>query len=112
MSEVVFAMYKAKPGREKELEDLIARHVTILRELDLVTARPRLTVKSSDGSYIEIIEWVDASAAEKAHQHPSVASVWEAMAIVCDFRRLNELPEANKPFSHLPVVDSLSDVFE
>lgn len=112
MSEVVFAMYKARLGREKELEDLIAKHVTILRELELVTMRPRLTVQSLDGTYIEIIEWVDADAAEKAHEHPAVARVWEAMEVVSDFRKMNDLPEANRTFSHMPVVAALSEVFE
>ncbi|MBP9707353.1 MAG: hypothetical protein KBD78_06880 [Oligoflexales bacterium] len=112
MSEVVFAMYRAHTGKEKELEKLIEKHVLVLRELELVTHRPKLTLKSSDSTYIEIIEWVDVDATKKAHEHPAVAKVWEAMATVSDFRKLLDLPEATKAFSHFQVVNSLSEVFE
>lgn len=44
-TEIVIALYKAKPGRESDLEKLIAQHVPVLKELELVTSRPRLIAK-------------------------------------------------------------------
>jgi hypothetical protein len=111
MTEVVFAIYKPKFGKEKELEKLIERHVPVLKELELITSRPRLTLKSSDGTYIEIIEWVDVEAAEKAHEHPAVAKVWEAMEAISEFKKLSDLNEAGKAFSHIKVVPHLSESF-
>lgn len=110
--EVVFALYKPHPGREKQLEDLIARHVPVLRELELITSRPRLTLKSSDGTYLEVIEWTNVDAAEKAHEHPAVAQVWEAMESVCEFKKLSDLSEAGRAFSHFKLVPHLSESFQ
>ena len=111
MTEVVFCLYKAVAGKESELEKLIDRHVPVLRELELITARPRLTLKSQDGTYVEVIEWVDVNAAEAAHEHPAVAQVWEAMEGVSQFRKLADLGEAGKAFSHFQVVPHLSQQF-
>ncbi len=111
MTQIVCALYKAKLGKEAELESLIQKHVPVLRDLELITNRPRLTLKSRDGTYIEIIEWVDAEAAEKAHEHPAVAQVWEAMGVISEFKKLGDLPESQKSFSHFAVVPGLSEAF-
>jgi quinol monooxygenase YgiN len=112
MSEIVMAAYKAKPGKEIELEALIKSHVPTLLELGLITNRPALTIKSKDGTYIEIMEWVDVEASEKAHEHPAVAKIWEAMEMISQFRKISELDEAKTSFSHYEVVTSLSETFE
>jgi hypothetical protein len=112
VTEIVIALYKAKPGREADLEKLIAQHVPVLKELELITSRPRLTMKSADDTYMEIIEWVDVDAAEKAHEHPAVAKIWEGMASISEFRKLNDLAEAAKSFTHFKVVPNLSDSFK
>ena len=111
MTEVVLAMYKPKAGKEKELEKLIDKHVPVLKDLELITNRPRLTLKSNDGTYIELIEWVNVDAAEKAHEHPAVAKIWESMETVAEFRKLADLNEATRAFSHFKVVPHLSESF-
>jgi hypothetical protein len=111
MTEVVIALYKPREGKEQDLEKLIQKHVPVLRGLGLITSRPRLTLKSSDGTYMEIIEWIDVSAAERAHEHPAVAQVWESMETVSSFQKLKDLPEATKGFSHFKVVPHLSEMF-
>ena len=112
MSEIVMAAYKPKSGKEKELEELIKKHVPTLLALGLVTNRPALTIKSKDGTYIEIMEWVDVNASEKAHEHPAVAKIWEAMEVISHFRQISDLEEAKTSFSHYSVVNSLSEKFE
>ena len=97
-SEIVFALYMPHAGKEKKLEELIARHVPVLRELELITSRPRLTLKAQDGTYIEVIEWVNSDAAEKAHEHPAVAQVWEAMEAFGD--RLGSVAWQAKILAH------------
>lgn len=105
MSEIVFAAYKPHPGKEKELEKLIGQHVPTLRELELITDRQPLTLKSKNGTYIEVIEWRDVNSADMAHEHPAVAKIWESMAKVSDFKAMNSLEETDSPFSHYQVIE-------
>lgn len=112
MSEIVMAAYKPKAGKESELEALIKKHGPTLLELGLVTNRPALTIKSKDGTYIEIMEWVDADTSAKAHEHPAVAKIWEAMEVISQFRKISDLEEAKTSFSHYKVVDNLSAKFK
>ena len=99
-SELVIAMYRPKEGKIKELEGLVNRHFPTLKEYGLTTDRPPYMGKSSDGTILEIFEWASPEAAEKAHDHPAVAKIWEAMAMVCDFGKLEQLPEAKNRFPH------------
>ncbi len=104
-SQVVFAAYKPNEGKEEELVSLIKEHVPVLRDLELITDRPALTLKAKDGTFIEVIEWNDVSSADKAHEHPRVAEIWEKMGTICTFMPMSELPEASKAFSHFEVID-------
>jgi hypothetical protein len=99
-SKLVMALYKPKDGKLAELEALIKKHFPILKEYELTTDRAPFIAKSSNGTFVEVFEWASESAAKKAHDHPAVAKIWEAMALVCDFERLENLPEAKKPFPH------------
>jgi len=99
-SEVVIAIYRPKPGKISTLEELVKKHYSTLKEYGLATDRETLICRSSDQSILEIFEWVSAEAAEKAHDHPAVAKIWEAMAVVCDFGKLDQLPEAKSRFPH------------
>jgi hypothetical protein len=92
------ALYKAKAGKTSELEKLIHEHFPVLKEYGLTTGREPFIGRSKDGTYIEIFEWASEQAAKKAHDHPAVAKIWEAMAMVCSFEKLENLSEAGKPF--------------
>ena len=35
---------------------------------------------------IDIFEWVDGEAAERAHGHPEIAALWEHMEALCEPR--------------------------
>lgn len=98
--EVVIAMYRAKPGKREELEPLVRKHFPILQEYGLTTDKIPFIGRSSDGTIIEIFEWADAESAKKAHDHPAVAKIWEAMAVVSEFGKLEQLPEAKNMFPH------------
>ncbi|MCX6119637.1 MAG: hypothetical protein NT027_19030 [Proteobacteria bacterium] len=50
--------------------------------------------KNSAGGQLGVSE----AAAKRSHDHPAVAKIWEAMAKVCDFGTLNQLPESQKVF--------------
>jgi hypothetical protein len=96
--EMVIAIYQPKEGKTKELEALVKKHFSTLKEYGLTTERESFISRSKGGAQLEVFEWISAEAAEKAHDHPAVAKIWEAMAMVCDFGKLDQLPEANGSF--------------
>lgn len=100
--EVVIAIYRPKAGKIAELEALVKKHFSTLKEYGLTTERESFIGRSEDESILEIFEWASGEAAAKAHDHPAVAKIWEAMAVVCDFGSLNQLPEAKGRFPHFP----------
>lgn len=95
---VVIAMYRPKEGKTRELEALVKQHYPVLNEYGLATDRAPFLGRSADGTIIETFEWISGEAAAKAHDHPAVAKIWEAMAMVCEFGKLGELAEAKKVF--------------
>jgi hypothetical protein len=98
--ELVIALYRPKSGKGPELDALVRKHYPTLKEYGLTTDRAPFIGRSTDATIIEIFEWRDAASAKKAHDHPGVAKIWEAMAVVCDFGKLGELPEAKNLFPH------------
>lgn len=108
-TETVIAAYRPKPGKDRDLEAVIRRHVPTLRRLGLATARPVVLLKSFvDGTYLEIFEWTDEHAAGKAHVAKDVQELWEAMGQVSDFVALQQLGEAARPFPHFRPVDGVT----
>ena len=99
-AQIVFAMYRPNPGKNAELQMLIARHVPALKKLGLVTTRDPMLLRASDGSYLEIFEWVSNEAARRAHEHPEIAEIWEQMGAIGSFGRLRDLSEAEREFPH------------
>lgn len=101
---IAIALYRPKAGKAKELEALVERHIPTLRQLELVTDRPSVLARSQDGTLIEIFEWRSGEAIGKAHTHPKLAQVWEAMGAIADFPSLSSLPEANGRFPNFTPV--------
>jgi hypothetical protein len=104
--QVAFALYRPYEGKDAELRELIAQHIPTLRRLELITDRTPITVKSKNGTYIEIFEWRTSESAYAAHHHPEVAKVWEAMGKVCDFPALESLDEAKAQFPNFDPINS------
>ena len=102
--QIVFAVYRPRKGKDKVLEKLIARHVPTLRKLGLATARKPVVARSRNGTYIEVFEWESEEAVKQAHEHPKVAQIWETMGRVCEFSKLESLPETKEEFPHFKPV--------
>jgi hypothetical protein len=88
---VSVAHYRVKPGCEDDFLAVLDGHWPILTELELVTDRePEVYLgaeKGMEGPFvIEVFEWRNAEASGKAHQHPAVSAVWEAMGPLCEAR--------------------------
>lgn len=104
--EVVFAIYRPKPGQDEALLGLLRRHLPTLRRLGLATERPALLLGSKDAS-IEVFEWASSEASAQAHTTPEVAEIWRAIEGVAEFPPLDELEESKQRFPHFVALDGV-----
>ena len=96
---IVIAAYKPKPGQQEQLEKLIASHLAILRNEDLVTDRQSIIMKADDGTILEVFEWKSKQAIESAHENPAVLKMWQDYAEVCDYIPAGQVAEISQLFS-------------
>jgi hypothetical protein len=80
---ISFAQYRIPADRIDDFLPVLDQHWTLLRDLELVTDRPPQvyagTDKAGGGLVVELFQWVDADASDRAHTHPDVSAVWESM---------------------------------
>ena len=104
-SETVIAAYRPKPGQDQALRRLVHEHRETLTAARLVTTKPTILLRArSDGTLLEIFEWVSPRAADEAHQNPELRAMWARLAAVADFVPLSAVEEAGKAFSHFEAV--------
>ena len=96
---VVVVAYRPKPGREKELLEVVRSRVPTLRREDLVTDRVPVIMRAKDGTIIEVSEWKSHEAIEEAHMNPRVLAMWDKFFAVCDCVPLKTVPEAETMFA-------------
>ena len=72
----VIVAYRPKPGKEKELLELVRARVPTLRKEGLVTDRVPTIMRAKDGTIIEVSEWKSQEAIDAAHKNPKVLSMW------------------------------------
>jgi quinol monooxygenase YgiN len=96
---VVVVAYRPKPGRERELLDLVRSRVPTLRKEDLVTERVPVIMRAKDGTIIEVSEWKSDQAIEEAHKNPRVLAMWEEFFALCVCVPLKSVPEAGTMFA-------------
>lgn len=86
---------RAKPGKSRELEDLVRRHGRALREAGLVTDLPIRVWRGFDERhpdrageraepagephFVELVQWRDAEASAMAHWDAAVMRIWTPM---------------------------------
>lgn len=99
MGRIVIACYKPKPGKEAELDVLMKTHLPILRKEGLATDRKSIIMRASDGTVVEVFEWVSDEAMAAAHENTAVQKMWQAYAEVCDYVPLSTLKETNDLFA-------------
>lgn len=87
--------YKVKPGKEAEMERLLAIHWKTLHEAGLATdEKARVFRGLSSGKpddrhgaarvYVELFRWKSSRGPDLAHQTPEVMAVWEPMGALCE----------------------------
>jgi quinol monooxygenase YgiN len=103
---VVIVAYRPKPGKEKELLELVRSRVPILRKENLVTDRIPTIMCARDGTIIEVSEWKSREAIDAAHKNPNVLAMWNKFFAICDCIPLKTLAEAEEMFAGFePVAD-------
>jgi uncharacterized glyoxalase superfamily protein PhnB len=101
----VIVCYRAKPGQEAALLNLVRTHVPRLQQLGLATDRAALILRAADGSLVEAFEWSSAQAIADAHNHPAVQAMWTEFSAACDIVKLGSLPETQQLFAEFNSVD-------
>lgn len=87
--------YKVKPGKEAEMERLLALHWPALHQAGLVTEEPARVYRGlpsgkpngehgAERTYVEVMVWKDRKSPQLAHQLPEVMAVWEPMGAICE----------------------------
>jgi quinol monooxygenase YgiN len=103
---IVIVAYRPKPGKEKELLELVRNRVPTLRKENLVTDRVPTIMRARDGTFIEVSEWKSKDAIEAAHKNPNVLTMWNKFFALCDCVPLKSLAEAEEMFAGFePIAD-------
>jgi hypothetical protein len=99
MGRIVIVGYRPKPGKARQLRDLMKDHLKILRSQKLVTDRDSILMEAKDGTVIEVFEWNSREAIESAHSNPMVLKMWEQYSKVCDYVPAGSVKEMSQLFS-------------
>jgi len=94
----VIVAYRPKPGKEKELLDLVRSRVPTLRKEGLVTDRVPTIMRSKDGTIVEVSEWKSQEAIDAAHKNKNVWAMWNKFFELCDCVPFKTLAEAGEMF--------------
>jgi len=96
---IVIVGYKPKEGKQAELEALVKSHLPTLRSEGLVSNREPISMRSEDGTIIEVFEWASKEAIEKAHSNAKVQEMWVSFSEVCDYVPVSQVNEISSLFS-------------
>ena len=96
---IVIVVYRPKPGKERDLLDLVRSRVPTLRKEDLVTDGAPTIMRPRDGTIIEVSEWKSQEAIDAAHKNPNVLAMWNKFFAICDCVPLKSLAEAEEMFA-------------
>ena len=99
MGIVAIATYRPKPGKEHDFLRLLQTHIPTLRAQNLICEAPAYTMRSTNGTILEVFEWVSDEAKGKAHESPAVMNCWNQFFPLADIVSLESLEEAKAPFA-------------
>jgi len=103
---IVIVAYRPKPGKERELLELVRNRVPILRKENLATDREPTIIRARDGTIVEVSEWKSQEAIDAAHKNANVLAMWDKFFAICDCVPLNTLDEAKEMFAGFePIAD-------
>jgi hypothetical protein len=94
------ACYKPKPGCEDALVQLVKEHLPPLRAEGLVSDRASIVMRASDGTIVEVFEWVSQEAIARAHSNAAVLELWKRFEAICSYETPSNLAEFKTMFGH------------
>jgi hypothetical protein len=74
-------------------------HLSRLKQESLVTDRASIMMEATDGTILEVFEWISDEAIQNAHTNPAVLQMWGEYGEVCDYVPVGSLAEAANLFS-------------
>ena len=95
---MVIVAYRPKPGKERDLLDLVRNRVPTLCNEGLVTDREPIIMRARDGTIIEVSEWKSQEAIDAAHKNANVLAMWNRFFEICDCVPFRSLAEAEEMF--------------
>lgn len=99
MGQISIAAFKAKPGKDADLLNVIDDRLPLLRRLGLATDRAEIRCRSKDGVVIMISEWTSQEAIDRAHETPEVLELWNRFWACCEFVKLDAVAESHDAFA-------------
>jgi hypothetical protein len=109
MGRIVIVAYKPKAGRDQALLEAVGKHARILRAENLISDRPVYVMRASDGTIVEVFEWLSPEAIERAHSNPAVHALWAEFGEACEYVPLGSLAESQQMFAEFEAVDLGTD---
>lgn len=106
MGRIVIAAFRAHEGKEDQLLQVLEERMPLMRRLGLATERQRVTMRSRDGTIIDVSEWTSAEAICKAHETPEVLELWQKFDACCDYVKLDSLSEVGEDFATFEALES------
>ncbi len=104
MGRGVIVIYRPKKGMDQQLIQLVRDHISILQQQNLATEKLPIVMRATDGSIIEIFEWISAEAIAKAHNNKAVQELWAKFSLVCDYEIPVNVKEFHSVFSEFEVI--------
>ena len=104
MGYLVIACYRPKPGKDAELLAAVRDHLPVLRREKLATERAPIVMRASDGTLVEVFEWVSREAVDQAHSNAAVNALWARFGAASEYVKLQDLQEASDLFAHFEPV--------
>lgn len=101
--QTVICTFRVKADSMAPFRELLDRHWPVLRRLELVTDTTEQVFIDADETaptIVSIFEWASGEAVSRAHHHPDVAEIWEAMEPLCE-------PRDGRPSMEFPHVQPL-----
>jgi quinol monooxygenase YgiN len=104
MGRFVIVAYTPKAGKEQQLLAAIRKHLQVLRAEELVTDKPAYVMRATDGTLLEVFEWLSPEAIQRAHANPAVQALWADFGAACDYTPLAKLAETQQMFAEFDAV--------
>jgi len=105
MGSFTIAAYRPRSGKDGDLLQLVREHHRVLRREGLVTERPAAVMRASDGTLVEVFEWISSESSRDAHHNAAVQALWARFEAACEYVGLASLAEGQKPFASFEAVE-------